>query len=61
MNKLGLWRNAENAKGGGRGPGHQEAMRHTRRMFSEWKVEQRKLVVADDVAAWWFEDLHPAA
>lgn len=42
---LGIWRNQEDAKRGGRGEGHQRAMRAIAGLYTEWKLERLKFVI----------------
>ena len=41
----GIWRNQEDAKRGGRGEGHQRAMRAIAGLYSEWKLERLRFVI----------------
>ena len=51
---IGLWRNRADARRGGAGPGHAQAMRAAARMYDEWFVERLKLTVDPNVGSWSF-------
>lgn len=42
---LGIWRNQDDAKRGGRGKGHQRAIRAIAGLYNEWKVERLRFVI----------------
>ena len=48
----GIWRSPEDAKLGGQGPGHRQAMKETQRLYLEWKIEQLALMIGPDAATW---------
>jgi len=50
-----IWRNREDAKIGGAGPGHARAMEAVRGIYLEWRVERLKLVIEEDAASWGIE------
>jgi len=52
----GLWRNHGDARRGGAGPGHAQAMRAAARMYDEWFVERLKLTVNPNVSSWSFSE-----
>ncbi|CAO1605047.1 hypothetical protein XANCAGTX0491_008582 [Xanthoria calcicola] len=47
-----IWRRREDALPGSSGEGHKAAMRATIKMYTEWQVERRKLIVGDNVQDW---------
>ncbi|OQO04030.1 hypothetical protein B0A48_10673 [Cryoendolithus antarcticus] len=49
-----IWRNREDARRGGGGPGHIGAMMAARRMYNEWFVERLKLSVDPRARSWSF-------
>ena len=49
---VGIWRRREDALPGSSGEGHKAAMRATIKMYTEWQVERRKLLVGDNVQDW---------
>lgn len=51
-----VWRNRDDARRGGAGPGHADAMREARRIYTEWKVERLALVVSPGAAEWRIEE-----
>lgn len=51
---IGLWRNRADARLGGAGPGHAQAMRAAVRMYDEWFVERLRLTVDPNVGSWVF-------
>jgi hypothetical protein len=51
---IGLWRNRADARRGGAGPGHAQAMRAAVRMYDEWFVERLKLTVEPKTGYWSF-------
>jgi hypothetical protein len=57
---IGVWRNRADARRGGAGPGHAQAMRAAARMYDEWFVERLKLTVNPNVGSWnfsaWVDD-----
>lgn len=56
----GVWRNRADARRGGAGPGHAQAMKAAVRMYDEWFVERLKLTVDPNVGSWnfttWIDD-----
>ena len=42
---LGIWRDQDDAKRGGRGEGHQRAMRAIVGLYTEWKLERLRFVI----------------
>ena len=48
----GIWRDTSDAKRGGSGPGHRQAMRETRSLYLEWRIEQLALTIGPDAATW---------
>lgn len=42
---LGIWRDQDDAKRGGRGEGHQRAMRAIAGLYTEWKLERLRFVI----------------
>lgn len=55
MIQIGIWRKHEDARPASAGPGHKAAMRATISMYSEWKIEQLKFVIEDDVSNWYIQ------
>ena len=53
---VGIWRAPGDAKRGGTGPGHRQAMRETRALYLEWKIEQLALVIGPDAFTWGIVD-----
>jgi len=49
---VGVWRAREDASSGVSGSGHARAMRETRKLYMEWKVERLKLFVGDNALHW---------
>jgi len=49
-----IWRARDDARKGGAGPGHRQAMRETLHLYTEWHVERLKLVVSDRGRSWNF-------
>ncbi|KAL8749156.1 MAG: hypothetical protein Q9199_007859 [Rusavskia elegans] len=47
-----IWRRREDALPGSSGEGHKAAMRATIKMYTEWLVERRKLIVGENVQNW---------
>ncbi|KAL8903356.1 MAG: hypothetical protein Q9171_007430 [Xanthocarpia ochracea] len=47
-----IWRKHEDAQPGSSGEGHKAAMRATIKMYTEWQVERRKLLVGEKVEDW---------
>lgn len=50
IKRTGVWRRQADARPGSGGTGHKAAMRATMSMYTEWKVERLKLVIAGDGA-----------
>lgn len=48
----GVWRAREDASSGVKGAGHAQAMRETRKLYLEWKVERLKLIVGENDLHW---------
>ena len=48
----GIWRDPQDAKRGGAGPGHRQAIRETRALYLEWGIEQLALTIGPDAATW---------
>lgn len=48
----GIWRARKDASSGVKGAGHAQAMRETRKLYVEWKVERLKLVVGENALDW---------
>ncbi|KAG8168357.1 hypothetical protein KVR01_001106 [Diaporthe batatas] len=47
-----IWRSREDARKGGTGPAHKEAIRAVRTMYAEWRIDQHRLIVRDGVSSW---------
>ncbi|MCJ1243750.1 hypothetical protein MMC30_000947 [Trapelia coarctata] len=47
-----IWRAREDASSGAMGAGHAQAMRETRKLYLEWKVERLKLIVGENALDW---------
>ncbi|KAI5839847.1 hypothetical protein DFP73DRAFT_634302 [Morchella snyderi] len=47
-----VWRDIKDARRGGRGKGHQAAMRAVRGLYKKWEVERLALVVSEGVKEW---------
>ena len=45
LTRLGIWRDQDDAKRGGRGPGHQRAMRAIVGLYTEWILERLQFVI----------------
>jgi hypothetical protein len=56
LSVIGVWRNRADARRGGAGPGHAQAMGAAARMYDEWFVERLKLTVDPNVGSWSFSD-----
>jgi hypothetical protein len=54
LTETGIWRARDDARKGGAGPGHRQAMRETLHLYTEWHVERLKLVVSDRGRSWNF-------
>lgn len=50
--KLGIWRDIADARPASAGPGHKEAARATRDMYTEWKLERLRFEIGDGAATW---------
>lgn len=51
-----IWRSREDARKGGVGPAHKEAVKAVRTMYAEWRIDQHQLVIRDGVSAWEISD-----
>ncbi|KUI63486.1 UPF0643 protein PB2B2.08 [Cytospora mali] len=51
-----IWRSREDAKRGGIGPAHKEAVQAVRTMYAEWRIDQHQLVIRDGVSSWEITD-----
>ncbi|ROV95194.1 hypothetical protein VMCG_08603 [Cytospora schulzeri] len=51
-----IWRTREDAKKGGVGPAHKEAVKAVRTMYAEWRIDQHQLVIRDGVSSWEITD-----
>lgn len=47
-----IWRSREDARKGGTGPAHKEAIKAVRTMYAEWKIDQHRLIVRDGTSSW---------
>lgn len=47
-----IWRSREDARKGGTGPAHKEAIKAVRTMYAEWKIDQHRLIIRDGVSSW---------
>ncbi|KAH0603812.1 uncharacterized protein H6S33_007471 [Morchella sextelata] len=47
-----VWRDIKDARRGGRGKGHQAAMRAVKGLYKKWEVERLALVVGEGVKEW---------
>lgn len=47
-----IWRNREDARKGGTGPAHKEAIKAVRTMYAEWRIDQHRLIIRDGVSGW---------
>ncbi|KAF3766726.1 hypothetical protein M406DRAFT_337672 [Cryphonectria parasitica EP155] len=47
-----IWRSQEDAKKGSVGPDHRRAAGAARSMYSEWKIDQHRLIIDDGVNNW---------
>ncbi|POS69484.1 hypothetical protein DHEL01_v212123 [Diaporthe helianthi] len=47
-----IWRSREDARKGGIGPAHKEAISAVRTMYAEWRIDQHRLIVRDGVSSW---------
>lgn len=47
-----IWTSQEHAAKGSVGPDHRKAVMATRSLYSEWKIDQYRLVVHDGAASW---------
>ena len=48
----GIWRNQADAKKGLGGPGHRQAARETRALYTEWHIERFALTVHEGARSW---------
>ena len=53
---IGVWRRYEDARPGSAGPGHKAAIKATRELYTEWRIERLRLVIEDGVAGWRIEE-----
>lgn len=51
----GIWRDRADARRGGAGPGHAQAMKAAARMYNEWYVERLRMTVGPKDGSWSFE------
>lgn len=54
--QLGIWRDREDARRGGAGPGHAQATQAARKMYQEWFVERLRLTVDPKAGTWRFSE-----
>ncbi|KAJ0104106.1 uncharacterized protein J7T55_007032 [Diaporthe amygdali] len=47
-----IWRNREDARRGGTGPAHKEAIKAVRTMYAEWRIDQHRLIIRDGLSSW---------
>ncbi|KAG6353815.1 hypothetical protein INS49_005296 [Diaporthe citri] len=47
-----IWRNREDARKGGTGPAHKEAIKAVRTTYAEWRIDQHRLIIRDGVSSW---------
>jgi hypothetical protein len=47
-----IWRNPTDAKKGGTGPWHRQAMTETRHLYQEWRFERWAFTITDDAEGW---------
>lgn len=47
-----IWRNRDDARKGGTGPAHKEAIKAVRTMYAEWRIDQHRLIIRDGVSSW---------
>lgn len=47
-----IWRSREDARKGGTGPAHKEAIKAVRTMYAEWRIDQHRLIIRDGVSSW---------
>ncbi|KUI61739.1 UPF0643 protein PB2B2.08 [Cytospora mali] len=51
-----IWRSREDAKKGGIGPAHKEAVQAVRTMYAEWRIDQHQLIIRDGASSWEITD-----
>ncbi|KAH8785978.1 hypothetical protein F5883DRAFT_402827 [Diaporthe sp. PMI_573] len=47
-----IWRSREDARKGGTGRAHKEAIKAVRTMYAEWRIDQHRLIVRDGGSSW---------
>lgn len=47
-----IWRSKEDASRGSVGPDHKKAVQAVRTLYSEWKIDQHRLVIRDGASSW---------
>lgn len=47
-----IWRSQEDAKKGSVGPDHRRAAMSARHHYSEWNIDQHRLIIRDGAASW---------
>lgn len=52
----GIWRDQEDARCGGMGPDHRQAVRETRGLYLEWHIERLRLTVGANASSWSISD-----
>ncbi|MCJ1288440.1 hypothetical protein MMC26_007797 [Xylographa opegraphella] len=54
-----VWRSRDDARKGGSGGDHVQAMRETTKLYTEWEVERLTLVIGEGVRHWEIVELPP--
>ena len=52
----GIWRSQADVKPASIGPGHKAAIRETRDLYTEWKIERLRFVIEEGVKGWRIEE-----
>ena len=54
--RIGIWRNREDAKAGGKGPWHRQACASAKVMYESISFHTHRFVVEDGAVSWHLED-----
>ena len=49
---IGVWQSRDDARKGGSGVDHVQAMRETIKLYTEWNVERLSLIIGEGIRHW---------